>query len=90
MAARYGADFAAGTTPLAYHQPLDIGDARVTLVPAGHVLGSAQVVIDRGDRRVVSPAITSANQTPPARRLSCALRCLHHRGDFCPACVQPP
>ena len=53
MAARYGAGFAAGTTPLAYHQPLDIGDARVTLVPAGHVLGSAQVVIDRGDRRVV-------------------------------------
>ena len=33
MAARYGAGFATGTTPLAYHQPFDIGDARVTLVP---------------------------------------------------------
>jgi putative mRNA 3-end processing factor len=36
-------------------QPLKIGDVTVTLVPAGHILGSAQVVMDyRGRRAVVS------------------------------------
>lgn len=53
MAARYGENFAARTTALPYHQPLMIGDTQITLVPAGHVLGSAQVVIDRLDKRVV-------------------------------------
>lgn len=53
MASRYGDGFAGQTTALQYHQPHVIGDTRITLVPAGHVLGSAQVVIDRGDSRVV-------------------------------------
>ena len=40
---------------LAYGVPLTIGDVTVTLRPAGHILGSAQVVIDyRGQRAVVS------------------------------------
>lgn len=41
--------------PLAYHQPLELGDVDVRLVPAGHVLGSAQVVMEyQGSRVVVS------------------------------------
>jgi putative mRNA 3-end processing factor len=36
-------------------EPLRMGDVEVTLVPAGHILGSAQVVIDyNGQRAVVS------------------------------------
>lgn len=40
--------------PLDYGTPLTIGDARVTLVPAGHVLGSAQVVVEHARARVVA------------------------------------
>lgn len=40
---------------LHFGEPLTMGDVTVTLVPAGHILGSAQVVIDyRGMRAVVS------------------------------------
>lgn len=53
MEARYGRNFADERTALAYHEPMEIGDCTVRLVPAGHVLGSAQVVIDHGGRRVV-------------------------------------
>jgi len=38
---------------LAYREPVRIGDARVTLYPAGHVLGSAQVLIDDGQARLL-------------------------------------
>jgi putative mRNA 3-end processing factor len=39
--------------PLEYHETLDIGPAKVQLAPAGHILGSAQVIIDwHGDRIV--------------------------------------
>jgi putative mRNA 3-end processing factor len=40
---------------LAYHEPLTVGDVTVTLVPAGHVLGAAQIVMEfSGARAVVS------------------------------------
>jgi putative mRNA 3-end processing factor len=40
---------------LAWHEPMTIGDVRVWLSPAGHVLGSAQVVMEyQGSRAVVS------------------------------------
>lgn len=45
MAARYGEDFAARRAPLAYGKSLVRDGVTVTLVPAGHVLGSAQAVI---------------------------------------------
>jgi putative mRNA 3-end processing factor len=45
MAARYGEDFAGMSEPLAYGRSLSRDGVRVTLVPAGHVLGSAQAVI---------------------------------------------
>jgi len=38
---------------LAYGETLRIGDVDVTLRPAGHILGSAQVVIEYGGRRAV-------------------------------------
>ena len=54
MAARYGENFTKKQTPLAYGQPLQLGDVTITLQPAGHVLGSAQIVIDHGGLRVIA------------------------------------
>jgi len=47
MAARYGADFAGATEALRYGQTIERDGVDITLVPAGHVLGSAQVVVRR-------------------------------------------
>ncbi len=52
MALRYGV--AEGARPLALHERIDLGDGTVAwLAPAGHVLGSAQVVLERAGERVV-------------------------------------
>ena len=45
MAVRYGEAFAASRTALAYGEAVKRDGVEVTLVPAGHVLGSAQVVV---------------------------------------------
>ena len=45
MAERYGADFAGATQPAPYGVPILRDGVEVTLVPAGHVLGSAQAVV---------------------------------------------
>jgi putative mRNA 3-end processing factor len=56
MRARMGAERAGESQqPLAYGESLSIGGVQVTLRPAGHVLGSAQIVMEwRGSRTVVS------------------------------------
>ena len=55
MAARYDSNFARQSEALGYGERRRIGDVDVRLMPAGHVLGSAQVVIEgRGGRVVVS------------------------------------
>jgi putative mRNA 3-end processing factor len=54
MSARYG-DSVGDTQALDYGAPIDIGGVRLWLAPAGHVLGSAQAVVEwRGCRVVVS------------------------------------
>ncbi len=53
MAVRYGADFAASTQTLGLGETVDLNGVTVTLRPAGHVLGSAQAVIDYRGRRIV-------------------------------------
>ena len=45
MAARYGAEFAASTEACVYGHTVSRGAVDVSLVPAGHVLGSAQAVL---------------------------------------------
>src|ERR1700753_1119939 len=45
MAGRYGEDFAQAPEPLAYGHSVKRDDVTVRLVPAGHVLGSAQCVL---------------------------------------------
>jgi putative mRNA 3-end processing factor len=53
MTIRYGKAAGEEHRPLAYGQSADFGPVRVTLEPAGHVLGSAQVVLDYQNTRVV-------------------------------------
>jgi putative mRNA 3-end processing factor len=45
MAARYGEDFTGSRQALAYGEAITRNGVEVTLVPAGHVLGSAQAVV---------------------------------------------
>ena len=55
MKVRYGANFAKLIEQLPYGKAQVVGDAEVKLMPAGHILGSAQVVIEyRGYRVVIS------------------------------------
>jgi len=55
MAVRYGEDFTGQRQALAYGEGVTINGVDVCLVPAGHVLGSAQAVIThKGTRIVVS------------------------------------
>jgi putative mRNA 3-end processing factor len=52
-AARYGPRAFGRVDTLAYGEPLRVGDAVIRLIPAGHVLGAAQVVIEAGGARAV-------------------------------------
>jgi putative mRNA 3-end processing factor len=55
MAARYGEAFTDSRQPAAYGEVIDCGDVNLTFFPAGHVLGSAQILIEhRGACAVVS------------------------------------
>jgi len=47
MASRYGAEFAGTTEEARYGQTIARNGVEVTLVPAGHILGSAQVAMRR-------------------------------------------
>ncbi len=52
MACRYGEGFAGERAALPYGQTVSLGEARVTLYPAGHILGSAQVLIEYAGARI--------------------------------------
>jgi putative mRNA 3-end processing factor len=53
MAIRYGAEFAGQMQTAAYGENLRVGDADVSFHPAGHVLGSAQILVRGAGARVV-------------------------------------
>ncbi|MEM7528421.1 MAG: ligase-associated DNA damage response exonuclease [Pseudomonadota bacterium] len=53
--ARYGDEAFQTTQSLAYREAIQVGDVSLSLAPAGHVLGSSQIVIEKdGLRAVVS------------------------------------
>lgn len=55
MRTRYGAQAGGSLQSVAYGEAVDLGGVSLSLVPAGHVLGSAQVVLEwRGVRAIVS------------------------------------
>lgn len=53
MGVRYGEGFARETQALSYGERLVMGDVTIMLEPAGHILGSAQVVLEHGGSRAV-------------------------------------
>jgi putative mRNA 3-end processing factor len=54
MAARYGADHAGATQAIAYSETQTINGVTVRFEPAGHVLGSAQIVVEANGVRIVA------------------------------------
>jgi putative mRNA 3-end processing factor len=76
MKARLGTAAKRGTQTVVYGEKLKIGEVLVTLLPAGHVLGSAQILIEwKGARAVVSGDYKrSADPTcPPFELVPCDL-----------------
>ncbi|GAB5388291.1 MAG: ligase-associated DNA damage response exonuclease [Alphaproteobacteria bacterium] len=53
MRSRYGQNCAGEFREVTYGEQIQIGGLTITLVPAGHVLGSAQIVLDYAGCRVV-------------------------------------
>jgi len=54
MGIRYGEGFAGSMQAATLGEPMQIGDARVTFHPAGHVLGSAQIAVEKDGTRIVA------------------------------------
>src|SRR5271163_2392849 len=54
MRLRYGENFAGTSQAIGYGESVDLGGAKVTFHPAGHVLGSAQIAVEAGGLRVVA------------------------------------
>ncbi|MEZ0299715.1 MAG: ligase-associated DNA damage response exonuclease [Candidatus Methylacidiphilales bacterium] len=53
MKTRYGADCAREFVPIPYGGNIRLGEVEVGFEPAGHILGSAQIVMDYAGQRVV-------------------------------------
>ena len=53
MKTRYGEDCAGRFEPLEFGVPLAIEEVTITFFPAGHILGSAQVLVEHRGQRVV-------------------------------------
>ena len=53
MAARYGENFAKSRQALPIGEHVEVGGVRVSFAPAGHVLGSAQAIVDYKGLRMV-------------------------------------
>jgi putative mRNA 3-end processing factor len=53
MKTRYGDDCAGSFEPLDFGVPLVMDGVTITLFPAGHILGSAQVLVEQAGQRVV-------------------------------------
>jgi putative mRNA 3-end processing factor len=53
MKARYGPEFAGSQQAIKYGETILLGDAHFRLAPAGHVLGSAQAVVEANGCRIV-------------------------------------
>lgn len=53
MKLRYGVDAARHWQAAEYGKPIDMGQVRVTFYPAGHILGSAQILLETPEKRIV-------------------------------------
>jgi putative mRNA 3-end processing factor len=74
MRSRYGPEASGSVQALGYGETVEIGGVGVRLVPAGHILGSAQVVLEwQGSRVVVSGDYKRRRDPtcPPFEPISC-------------------
>lgn len=53
MAVRYGEEFTKEHKPLVYGEVAELGAAKISFAPAGHILGSAQAVLEHEGGRIV-------------------------------------
>jgi putative mRNA 3-end processing factor len=67
MAARYGPEFAGSAETAALGERHRIGDTTVTFQPAGHVLGSAQIVVESAGTRIVASGDYKRRADPTCR-----------------------
>ncbi len=92
MDARYGDGAAESRQALPYDAPIDIGGVRLWLAPAGHVLGSAQAVLEwRGCRILVSGDYKSSHATclSPRLRSACPSSVIRPTRRRSPRCSAP-
>src|SRR2546423_8162086 len=54
MRLRYGPDFAGSIQAVELGKTIAMGEVRVSFHPAGHVLGSAQILVEQGGCRIVA------------------------------------
>ena len=54
MRLRHGDNFAGSAQPIRYGEPLRLDGVTVSFHPAGHVLGSAQILVEAGGLRIVA------------------------------------
>ncbi|RUR05256.1 MBL fold metallo-hydrolase [Legionella sp. km772] len=54
MQLRYGEDFAQKSTALEYFQKMTLNELEFYLLPAGHILGSAQIVMEFAGQRLIN------------------------------------
>src|SRR5437588_1475659 len=74
MRLRYGDDFAGSAQAVRYGETVQLGDVKVTLHPAGHVLGSAQIALEANGLRIVASGDYKAIADPtcaPFEALPC-------------------
>jgi putative mRNA 3-end processing factor len=67
MSVRHGEDYCRTRQPAAYGDPLTINGVEVTFYPAGHILGSAQIAVRRGGRRIVVSGDFKRQSDPTCR-----------------------
>ncbi len=77
MRLRYGDNFAGSTQAIRYGETVEVGGAQVSLHPAGHVLGSAQVCVEAESsgmaiRMTRSPNFCIRSRCFPSARISSA------------------
>ncbi|MGB1068594.1 MAG: ligase-associated DNA damage response exonuclease [Henriciella sp.] len=54
MAARYGANFCSSQQALAFGETVSLNGVKIGMVPAGHILGSAQIILEWKGLRIVN------------------------------------
>lgn len=64
MAARYGENFAGSTQEAAYGEVIAIDDLDISFHPAGHVLGSAQIAVEKDGHRIVASGDYKCRKDP--------------------------